>query len=410
MQRAKHAEDTIGTIEISEISPAAEQRILTTESVILGFLLGGSLVLYAIYQMAMGEHSHMSSIQETAWVALFLTAVVAFCPFKLPTPLAATHPRLAMFALSMLCGHVSLLFDSFAVVLLLTKVNLLPADSPRGGTHRFNSFAFKTVCAFNALTVGGAFYLGELWGLPYYISSGMDTPLAGLPLLAVVTPMCILTSALVATLTPVGIEPVELDRTQGRGAVEIGIFLLLLIVSHNVFLCMGALLFYSALSRRTAELLQKTSHELVEGGANAIGLILVALSLQQIPAVTDWFASNAQGPIIGALSALSSPFAGAMIAPATSPEEFYTNLSWIMLGAPMFVWSSLVAIMVFRDTLDYSDLPLPLQRIAPKRDGVLQEAVAYTALVIPMAALLGAMLYVGNSLNLFATLYRLLGG
>lgn len=383
-----------------------QRKFITAESVILGLLLGGLLILVSYLGQKNSTPLVRTPVSETIWVALYLTAVVSFCSFKLPT-LFTSRPRLAYFTLSMLCGHVSLFFDSFAVILLLNTITMLPFPAARF-SHRFNAFCFKAICAFNALTVGGGFYIGELWGLPYFISSGMDNAIAGFPLLLVLTPYCLVTSLLVARFFPVKIEPVKMDRGQLVGAAEIVFFLSVIIITHQTFLSLGLLLLYSVLKKETFKLVHNLMHELRGGAANALGLIMVAWLIQQIPGTTQWFASKIQGGWIFVLSSISSPFAGAMVAGAETPGEFYRNISLLMLGAPMFVSSSLVAIIVFRDTLAWEDLPKQIRWLASKKEGVLQEAVAYTLLVLPLVITLGGLLYLANSSGLFVAAYSAL--
>jgi hypothetical protein len=386
-----------------------EAKFVTTEAIILGLILGPLIMALSIYTWINGEHLVHDAINETLWVAIYLTMVVAYCDFKMPTFFASSHPRLAVFCLAFLCGHVSMFFDSFAVVLLLTTITLAPLPTGTRYKFKFNAFAIKTICAFNALTVGGAFYIGELWGLPYFISSGMDNPLAGLPLLVVVTPYCILTSILAARLFPVKIEPVSFTKDQWVATIEIVFFLTLIIVTHRPFLCLGALMFYSAMRGRTVYMVKQVLHEMEHGALTALGLILAALLIQQFPGTKEIFAKVMDGPMIMLCASVSSPLAGAMTPGAAGDlSVFYQNLSWIMLGAPALVSSSLVAIVVFRETLDYEDLPLALQLFAKKEKGVMQEALAYSVLAIPMAAILGLLLLAANYQDIFADLYRMM--
>lgn len=81
----------------------------------------------------------------------------------------------------------------------------------------------------------------------------------------------------------------------------------------------------------------------------------------------------------------------------------------------MFVSSSLVAIVVFRDTIRYVDLPATMKPVAAllggkKHEGTIQEAVAYTLLVIPMNVGLAVCLFFANYFDIFATTYRLISG
>jgi hypothetical protein len=112
-------------------------------------------------------------------------------------------------------------------------------------------------------------------------------------------------------------------------------------------------------------------------------------------------------------AAISSPFAGALAPPVDNLHDFYVGLSMLMLGAPLFVFSSLVAIVVFTGRLEYEDLPPYMQRVITlwglrKSSPYVEEAVAYTLLVLPMVAGLGVLLAIGNYSGLFVWLAGLM--
>lgn len=388
----------------------SQRKFVNTEAIVLGLILGLLLIILDGGAMVRHEHVIEGAILETVWTVIYLTLVVAFVGFKLPTFFATSRPRMAVFMLVFLAGHVSLFFDSFAVVLLLVPIRFSSWDQNTCYSHNFNVFAVKVIAAFNALTVGGGFYLGELWGLPYYISSGMDNVLAGFPLLLVATPFCALTSLLAAKVFPVKMEEVKFDKEQTKATFKIVFFLAILIITHRPLLCLGVLLVFSAVTGRVLRLVKNTLHELEEGALNANGLIIAALIIKMIPGAAIWFEGVLQGGWILVAAAVSSPFAGAMTAPAPDPVAFYSNLSWIMLGAPLFVSSSLVAIVVFRNTIARQDLPGWLQPLTSRNGGVMHEALAYTALCLPMVALLGLGLWAGNATGLFPWFYQLIGG
>jgi hypothetical protein len=153
-------------------------------------------------------------------------------------------------------------------------------------------------------------------------------------------------------------------------------------------------------------------HELTDGAQNALGLILLAMVVQESglavyvqPYLQGW------GMFLGA--ALSSPFAGAMAPAVDNLHDFYVGISMLMLGAPLFVFSSLVAIVVFTDKLEYDDLPRymrgPAMSVGGHKKGHFEEAVAYTFLVIPMALCLGAVLFLANYFGIFVAIAELIG-
>ncbi|MDP4011227.1 MAG: hypothetical protein Q8P72_03295 [Candidatus Roizmanbacteria bacterium] len=400
---------TSGGNEMSSHEKQTTKSFLNTEAIVLGVLLGGLLTGYAGWAILTGQHLLHSPVEETLWTALFLTFLVGYVQFSYPT-MFTSRPRLAIFALCFLAGHISLFFDSFAVILLFSTLTFNSLARSKSGA--FNAFSVKSIAAFNALTVGGGFYLGELWGLPYYISSHMDFPIAGLPLLIVLTPYCALTSFYAAKQFPVKVDKVPFDRQQMIKAVEFAAFLILLIWTHSPFLCIGLLLMYSAIRGKTQILLHNGLLEIREGAASALSLIVAALIIQQIPGTQEWIAVHVHGPWIMLLAAVSSPFAGAMVPGVSDPSQFYLNLTWIMLGAPLLVSSSLVAIVVFKEQLAFSDLPRWMQQLPwMTRRGAIQEAEAYTMLMVPLTAGLAIFMFIGHYFDIFAkSLLWLQGG
>lgn len=400
--------DTRSDIAHFQVSDEHQRKFISTEGIILGVIIGGLMIALAVMKWRQGQELVEAAIGQTMVIAVYLTIVVAHAGFKMPTFFANSAPRLAAFMLAFLCGHVSLFFDSFAVVLLLSTLAFMPFPGARY-QHAFNAFAFKAICAFNALTVGGGFWVGELWGVPYFVSSGMTDPVAGLPLLIVATPYCALTSLIAAFMFPVKMEKAPFDTKQVKACAYFIAFLLLLLLTHRPVFCLGVLLIVSALTGKTVKMVADTLHELGTGAISALGLIGAAMLTQAIPGATEWFAQHLQGGWVFLGASISSPFAGAMLEGANGNLEiFYQNLSLLMLGAPMFVWSSLVAIVVFKESISYEDLPRWLTPFASEKKGLMQEAVAYTALVVPLNAGLAALLYAGNASGIFVAAYKAL--
>jgi hypothetical protein len=385
------------------------------ENIIVGMGLGGLLMLWSVWAQLTDHLPEFSSTLEAFFLASVLTAVVAWIPFQMPTPFARHSPFWAQVTLGVLAGLISLFFDSFAVVLLLAKINTLPMHDGINGRHRFNEFAFRAVASFNALTVGGAFYLGELWGLPYYIASHMDTWWTGLPVLPFVVVYCVAVSLAAAWLFPVRIEA-PLVQSPGRwlATFEMVSILLTIIVTHNTALAAGLLLVWSAVVRRdTHGLIQRTAHEVHDGGANALALILCAIVVQQLPGTGEWVANLTQsgtGWGTVALAAMSSPFAGAMLPAAESPEQFYTGLTNLMVGAPLFVWSSLVAIMVFKSHVAWEDIPMPDSWKHWRVSETVSEYLLYSFIAVPLAVGLGVVLEIAHLSGVIMYFYHLIGG
>jgi len=377
------------------------KRVLGFDGMIVGLLIGGLLIFIGLKGLYENVHLIDSPVLETLWVAVYLTMVVAYFDFKMPV-FFYRSPFWSTFTIIFFCGHISLFFDSFAVILLL---NAVPFTALAGTNERFNQFFVKAVCSFTALTVGGGFFLGELWGLPWFITNGLDNPLAGLPILLVLTPYAVVLAWVAAKFHPVKMKKVDMDRKQIVAAIEFAAALVLIVVSHSPFLCIGVLFFYSALCRSTTKLVENFSHEIVSGGQNALGLILVAVLIQWDGSATPLIQSLLQGKGMLVGAAISSPFAGAMAPAVKTLDAFYIGLSHLMLGAPTFVFSSLVTIMIFKHSVNFADLPGYMRPAATllggKRRGHVPEWALYSVTVFPMLLGLALCLYVANTTGLF---------
>lgn len=387
--------------------PKSSRQWLSWEALILGFLTGPLLIAWGWRYVSVGDYILHVSIEATLAVALFLTVLVAFCGFKMPV-FFTRSPFWGTVSLIVFCGHISLLFDSFAVVLLLNEGVLFSVVVGSAFSQRFKVFVIKVAAAVCALTVGGAFWIGELWGLPYYITNQMTGVLDGLPLLVVLTPFNIAVALLFAWLFPVKVEPVEFDTQQKIAAFEFVTGLVLLIITHEPLFCLGVLLTYVALTGKMVYLYRELVHEFTSGTHNAIFLVVFMVLLFDA-GYAQMVQSYLEGWILGIAAVISSPAAGGLAPPAKDLYGFYVGLSWLMLGAPMFVFSSLVAMIVFRDSLDYDELPKLLQFFASKEKGVMQEALAYTVVAIPLIVFLAILLYFANTTGLFVAVAEWLG-
>lgn len=385
-----------------------KESFLSTEQIIIGFLLGVFMTFWAGKALIEGVSLTGSPVMETLIVAVYLTMLLAYAQVKIPV-FFTERPRVSTFILIVFCGHISLFFDSFAVVLLLsTGIVFLPIQ---GEKNTFNQFVVKTFCAFAALTVGGGFYLGELWGLPWFISNGLNNPIAGFPILLVLTPYCIFLGILAAIFTPVRMEKVTFTKQQTKGIIEFTIGLLLIVITHSAFLCIGILLIYAALSRKTMFLIEVFVHELKDGALNAIGLILIACVIINAGLV-QYIQPHLDGVGLFIAAAISSPFAGAIAAPVNNLHDFYVGLSMLMVGAPMFVFSSLVAIVVFKNHILYKDIPRPIVKICNtvglKQEGV-NEAILYSIIIFPLNSVLALLLYAANTSGLIVYVAEAIG-
>lgn len=388
------------------------KHFLSLENMIIGGGIGVLVMWLSILEMQKHTEHKMDPILETIIVAGYLTMLVSYSRFRFPTFFSG-NARMATFALVMVAGHVSLVFDSFAVVLLLLTLEVKKeADTYGiGGNARFNAFVTTVAASVCALTVGAGFWTGELWAIPMYLKSGYANIIVGLPHLMVLTPFNIVVAGLAAWLFPIDVEKVPFDRTQKFAAVEFLGFLTALVVTHNPLLCLGALLIYSTIRCDTKRLVTNTLHELGEGAAPALGLIIVAYLLNLLPyGIGMFIEEHVTGAGIAVLAAISSPFAGAMVAAAESASQLYSTISFLMIGAPMFVGSSLVAMIVYKDAIDWDDIPCWLRRRIRWLPGVrenshAQEWVLFSVVSVPLVTVLAVLLFIFNKKDLFAQAY-----
>lgn len=343
--------------------------------------------LLFLYLGTREEKLIQNTVGETLVIVIYLTLLVGFTNLKMPI-FFASRPRLSTFALITFSGHISLLFDSFAVILLLAKgIQYYPF---KDGEDTFNQFMVKSSAMFTALTVGGAFYLGELWGLPWYLAHNQDTLLSGLSLLIVFTPVCLAIATFVAFSFPVKIKKVGFDKKQAFAMTEFIGGLAILIFTHDAILSLGSLIIYTLLRGKVLELINAGLHEVKDGALIPIGLIAGALVLNLL-GVDTWL--NLTGYQVGIVSALSSPLAGAIAIPVDNLEEFYFVLLALSVGAATFSFSSLVGILVLKGKLKREDLPEYLRWVP---SFLLYEKCLYTLVVIPHITLL----FVGSLLAL----------
>ena len=396
---------------------------INMEAIVIGLLLGGLLItidgIIPWFMTHSGPMVH-EPIRETALLAVWLMAVVAFCGFELPTFFAKkrTHmfgrevpawvtaffARLAVFTLLYMCGQISWGFDSFAVILLLLKLKFIPYEGKMFFSHRFSVFVVMCIATMNALTAGSSIFTGELWAVAHYLASGMGFFESGLPMAVVMIPYTVLTSLIGALLFPVRIQHVPFDKKQWVATLSFSVFLATYIFTHRIVFSVGVFLLYVSATGQVKRMIEGLLHELREGGFVAFGIVLAALCIKVgIPGSMEWFAANVTGWKISVLSFISSPFAGAVIAPSTSYQMLYENISWLSLLCGGAVSSSLVGIMVFRNRIDVQDLPRILRGIPGiSRGPYAQEAMVYMLVVAVLIAILAPMLYVANTSGILA--------
>ena len=290
--------------------------------------LGGLALLTFSFFVTITDH-----IVDTLIVTVYLMAIVGTKSIFLP--------YMRSWKMVTFGGKLSMVTDSFVIILAYKK--LVAKD--KVVTNK--ELIFLNMAMIAALSVGAAFFIGELYGLPYYIHHGLDKVLqSGLPMLMSLWPL--LATLAVVTRLYADFVPQAVKRLDPRNTLELVFFVALLIFSHDVLLCMGLFLVYEANFWGEAGP-KYVTHNLVEelrgGGYLALGLIILALAIR--PTVLGQMIQESDGLMITFWAMVSAPLTGALLV-AHDLGEFYEKLGYLIAGAFLAPWSSLVGVMVLR--------------------------------------------------------------
>lgn len=303
--------------------------------------LGGLAMLAASFVITITDH-----IFDTLLVTIYLMAIVGTKTVFLPI--------MRSWKMTTFGGKLSMVTDSFVIILAYKK--LIAKDNQITRIE----LNFLNLAMISALSVGAAFFIGELYGLPYYIHHGLDKVLqSGLPMLLSLWPLLLALAA--ATKVIADFKPQGTKKFDPRNTVELVFFVGLLILTHDVLLSMGLFLLYESNfwgADGPRYVIRNLNEELQHGGFMALGLIVLALGVRMTP-IGNWIA-EAEGLQITFAAMVSSPLTGALLVSHSLPE-FYEKLGYLIGGAFLAPWSSLVGVMVLkpRQWLSYFMLSIP---------------------------------------------------
>ncbi len=294
----------------------------------LTLTLGGLALLATSFVVTITDH-----IFDTLLVTLYLMAIVGtksiFLPYVRSLWMTATGSTL------------SSVTDSFVIILAFKK--LIARDQK----ITIRELDFLNLAQIGALSFGAVFFIGELYGLPYYIHHGLDQVLqSGLPMLMSLGPL--LVSLIVMTRRLADFTPMAAKKFDPRNTLELIFFVGILILTHDVLLSAGLFLVYEANfwgAGGPKYVVNNLVEELRHGGFMALGLIILALAVRPTPLGN--LIANADGIWITASAMLSAPLTGALLVAHDLPE-FYEKLGYLIGGAFLAPWSSLVGVMVLR--------------------------------------------------------------
>ena len=307
--------------------------------------LSGLAFVTAGFMMKIEDH-----IVATLFVMGYLMAIVGTKTIYLPV--------LRTWQMTVFGGNLSMVTDSFVIILAYKKL------IANGEEILFKALQFLILAMISALSVGAAFYLGEIFALPNYIHHGLDKDLrAGFPMLLSLWPFLgILASA---TKIMADFLPVAVKKFDPRNTVELVFFVGMLIFTDNVLLCLGIFLLYESNfwgADGPKYVVRNLNEELRHGGFMAFGLIILALGVRMTP-MGNWIAESTDLQITF-FAMISSPLTGALLK-AHDLSQFYANLGYLIAGAIMAPWSSLVGVMVLKPKywLNYFFWSLPLSGV-----------------------------------------------
>lgn len=315
------------------------KRQWTLETVFLGFL-GASLTY-----LALAFNPHLSIIEETIVLVVFLGALLGVAPLPFPN---LKHRK---WLYPLIAGILSAFMDSFLVLLMVAAL-------PIKGEER-QVLKFKAYAMLAALIGGLLIYFGEVYALPHYLKYGMNNIYDGLPILV---PVLIFLGVLGYLVQRLNVDVAAQESTLEEGlavqdaehgehgepsnakrkweniaefVVGIGIILF----THNPLLALGVLLAYAFISGQGEDLLHVVKTE------TEMGVMLLLL--------TAWIIFEPVQPILGLFtgfhalwpSMVNAVFSGALL-PAGG--EVWKEISVISAGALFLPISSLVGVMLFK--------------------------------------------------------------
>lgn len=213
-------------------------------------ILLGMLGLSMIYTRGM-SHS-FSVIQETIVLVLFLTALMGLT--RIPFPRSLGGRAIPIWAYPLLAGTLSMIMDSF-LVLILVGTALMEGPVK-------DQFKFRAYNTMAALIGGLGLYFGEVYMLPLALMYDMNKWWSMLPILPPVYVFLAILGVMTRNLS-IEIKGTKSAAAEGKKATadpfdyfEFAVFIVLLLVVHNAWLCFGLILAYAAITGQGEDLIE----------------------------------------------------------------------------------------------------------------------------------------------------------
>lgn len=312
----------------------------------------------ALIYIALAIDPHLSVIEETIVLVVFLGALLGVAPIPFPNLKNRTwlYPIIA--------GLLSAFMDSFLVLLMVAAI-------PIQGKKK-DILAFKAYAMMAALIGGLLIYFGEVYALPHYLKYGLHHIYDALPLFVPVLiflgVLGYLVQRLAITITPhettleEGLEKAygeeHLDEANAKrgweNIVEFVIGVGIILFTHNVLLALGILFTYAFASGQGEDLLHVIKTE------TEVGVMLLLFTAWVIfepvqPLLQLFTGFHALWP-----SMINAVFSGALL-PAGG--NVWREISVISAGALFLPISSLVGVMLFKTLKEwwaYLKLSIPM--------------------------------------------------
>ncbi|OGZ74308.1 MAG: hypothetical protein A3A12_02710 [Candidatus Staskawiczbacteria bacterium RIFCSPLOWO2_01_FULL_43_17b] len=283
---------------------------------------------------------HLNVVPETIVLVIFLGGLMGIT--RIPFPSSIAGKAIPIRAYPLISGLISGFMDSFLVLLLVEAANLQGEKKAK--------MKFKALNMFAALIGGLTLYIGEIYILPVLLKYGQRDWYSMLPM---IPPVFVFLSMLsvVASKLELKVLPFKNGNgTNGNGHqkkteadwgdyLEFAGAILLLLYTHDAFLCLGILLAYSFVTGQGEDLIDIMKTE-TEVGVMLL-LVFAAFVAGPIePYMAKWGGWWAFFP-----SVINGVLTGAIFPVSGDMWHDVHILSTAVLLTPI---SSLVGVMLFK--------------------------------------------------------------
>lgn len=288
-------------------------------------------------------NSELGHVGETIVVVIYLGVLAGMAP-------TITIPRWVPFVmLPFACGWMSTGMDSFIILLLVAKTAM-------HGLQKYQ-IRFKSVITVAALIGGLGLYLGEVFAIPLAKMYGQEHVLSMAPLWPAITIflsiLCIYAWRL---KDKVKLDPAqESQKTTWRDIIQFLVGIILLLVTHNAWLCLGFLLICSSVLGEGEDVIEVLKSKTEVG---VMILLVIALLASFLPEIEHFLSGLSNGKLFFAAVAFNGVLVGAIF-PAKG--NFLQEIILISTAVPITPFSSLVGVMVFKfsEWKEYMKVSIP---------------------------------------------------